>query len=368
MAKRKRDKDGIYRRKDSPYWWASYIDASGRRARRSTGATEKREAEAILGKWRVEAHRQYQWDEQPERTFDELMVEYLKAVDGEKRDEVRDRNSLVHLQPFFTGRDLADITPVDIRGYIAERRGQGAAASTINREIGVLSAAMNYARRVWGWQYHNPAAQCRLREPEGRVRWLTREQVDQLIAAAEGLSKAPYLGDFIRLAVNTGCRRGELLGLEWERVDMAAGLIRLEARNTKGGKRRSVPLNDEARRALLGRSNFRAHHCPATPWVFAHANGERVTDVKKGFASACRTAGIRDFRVHDLRHTCAAWLVSAGVPLAEVRELLGHSSIKMTERYAHLAPDNVRAAVAVLDEPKSRKSHVEAVGKAGNER
>ncbi|MEW6037759.1 MAG: tyrosine-type recombinase/integrase [Pseudomonadota bacterium] len=64
-----------------------------------------------------------------------------------------------------------------------------------------------------------------------------------------------------------------------------------------------------------------------------------------------------DFRIHDLRHTCAAWLVSAGVALAEVRDLLGHSTVKMTEKYAHLAPENIRAAVAVLDEGKSRSGH-----------
>ena len=85
---------------------------------------------------------------------------------------------------------------------------------------------------------------------------------------------------------------------------------------------------------------------------------ERIRDVKRSFGTACRRARIEDFRFHDLRHTCAAWLVSAGVPLTEVRDLLGHSSVKVTERYAHLAPENVRAAVAVLDAGESRSGHV----------
>jgi len=361
MPKRKRDKDGIYRRKDSPFWWASYVDAGGRRTRRSTGTADRREAEAILAKWRVEAHRAHHWNEQPARTFDELMIAYLEATADEKRDNVRDRNSLAHLYPVFTGCDLNALTAVDVRRYIADRKAEGAAASTINKEVGLLSSAINYARREWGWEHPNPAAQCKQREPEGRVRWLTRAEVAALVNAAERDPRAPHLPDFIRLAVNSGCRKGELLGLEWRRVDLQAGLIRLEGHHTKAGKRRAVPLNEEARAAIIGRANFRARNCPGTPWVFAHKDGRRVQDVKKSFATACARAGIDDFRIHDLRHTCAAWLVSAGVPLAEVRELLGHSSIEMTERYAHLAPENVRSAVARLDDPESRKSHVKKI-------
>ena len=80
--------------------------------------------------------------------------------------------------------------------------------------------------------------------------------------------------------------------------------------------------------------------------------------VKRSLTTACQRAGIEDYHIRDMRHTCAAWLVTAGVPLAEVRDLLGHSSVKMTERYAHLAPENVRAAVALLEGNESRLSHV----------
>ena len=350
MRKRKQtDKDGIYRRQDSPYWWVSLTDASGQRTRRSTGTTDRKEAEALLAKWRLETHRLKQWDEQPSRTFDELMLRYLQVTAHEKRSAERDRYSAKRLYAEFTERAIEELTPVDVRRYIDKRRAAGAKAGTINREIGLLSAALNWARNELDWAIPNPATRRRLKEPEGRLRWLTRAEAGALVRAAQSEPQAPYLADFVRLALHTGMRRGEMLGLEWCRVDLQARLIHLEATQTKNGKRRSVPINAEAYAAILLRMRFRSQHCPGSPWVFCHKNGARVQSIRRSFTTACRRADIEDFHIHDLRHTCAAWLVSAGVPLPEVRDLLGHATVKMTERYAHLAPENIRAAVAKLD-------------------
>jgi integrase len=349
------DQDGLYRRTDSPYWWASYTDASGSRTRRSTGTCDRKEADALLAKWRLETHRERQWGEQPSRTFDELMLAYLKGPGALKRSRERDSYSAKRLYPAFTGRDLHTLTAVDIRAYIGGRRSDGAEPGTINRELGLLSAAINYARTEWDWDIPNPAQGRRFSEPEGRVRWITRDVADALIQFASAEPQAPHLADFIRLALNTGCRRDELLRLEWRRVDTRAALIHLGAEDTKSGKRRSVPLNAPAREAIAARAAFRAEHCPASPWVFCDSDGKRVQSIKRSWATACRRAEIEDFRIHDLRHTCAAWLVSAGVPLTEVRDLLGHSTIRMTERYAHLAPENVRAAVARLEGKTAEK-------------
>ena len=249
----------------------------------------------------------------------------------------------------FSGAALDSIRPQDVRAHVRKRKQEGRAASTINKEVGLLSAAINYAKREWGWDINNPAQGCRQREPEGRVRWITRREVTALIRAAEIDPRSSHLPDFIRLAAHTGCRKGELLGLEWRRVDLQAGLIHLEAEHTKTGRRRSVPLNREARNAIISRARFKVQHCPSSQWVFCRKDGTRIADVKRSFATACRRVGIEDFRIHDLRHTCAAWLVKEGVPLIEVRDLLGHRTIQMTERYAHLAPENIRAAVALLE-------------------
>jgi len=113
------------------------------------------------------------------------------------------------------------------------------------------------------------------------------------------------------------------------------------------------------RRAVLGLARYRAEHCPDSPWVFVRPNGEWLQELDTVFKWLLRQVGITDFRIYDLYHTCASWLVSRGVQLYAVKELLGHSTIKMTERYSHLAPDNIRLAVARLDE-RSRFGHTAA--------
>lgn len=369
MPKRKQDQDGLFERPDSPYYWASFTDASGKRVRRSTGirkSTEgRKEAEALLAKWKLEAHQERQWDKEPSRSFEDVMVQYMHYA-GKLKSAESVRLFVRQLRVSFAGRAMETLRGVDIASHIARRRADGVADSSINRELEVLSAAINHCRTTLEWGLPNPVNGRMLKEPEARVRWISHEEARQLLDAARA-SRSPYLADLLTLALNTGMRREEMLGLEWRRVDFQAGLIHLEGHHTKNGKRRSVPMNKAARSALLARANHRAEHCPDAAWVFCRNNGDRIDDARKGFLSACAVAGIKDFRFHDLRHTCAAWLVSAGVPLSEVRDLLGHSSIVMTERYAHLAPERVRSAVAVLDEvtKESRFSHVRLTAAAG---
>lgn len=298
------------------------------------------------------------WGRKPTHTFEQLMVAHYNAVSGDLRSPERILSAIRRLKPFFEGKVVEELRRSDIALYIEKRKADGISNATINRELDVLSAAINHARYKWEWEITNPAERMSLKEPEGRLRWITRAEADVLIREAEQEPKSSHLADFIRLALNTGCRKNELLKLEWDRVDLKENRLYLEGQHTKNGKRRLIPLNTEARQALLGRACFRAQYCPASPWVFAHKSGERVQYMQNGYESACARAGIKDFRVHDLRHTFASWLVSAGVPLAEVRDLLGHSTIEMTERYAHLAPDNHVRAVSVLDR-LSRSGHVD---------
>lgn len=356
-----------YKREDSGVWWVSFIDQNGQRIRRSTETTDRKEAEALEAKWKLEAYRARQWGEQPSHTFDDLMLGYLTATAGERRSEATVRLHVRRLRQTFGGKEMERLAGTDIAAYIRKRKGEGVSSTTVNREMEVLSAAINYAKREWEWNLPNPVQGRMLKEPEGRLRWLTHAEAEALIRAAETEPLAPHLPPLLKLALHTGMRRGEMLGLEWRRVDLHAGLLYLEGVHTKAGKRRTVPLNAIAREAIMIRTKFRAEHCPGSPWVFSNDTGEHIACIKRSFATACRKAGISDFRFHDLRHTCAAWLVQLGVPLTQVRDVLGHSTIKMTERYAHLAPENVRAALTLLEGSMSRSGHggiLQIVGKA----
>ena len=337
----------LFKRAGSPFWYVRYRDASGNRVKCSSGTTDRKEADELEAKWKLEARQRRLWGTQPSYTYDELMLRYLQETQGAKRE--RDAWSAKQLQRFFPGRVLSKLKRADVREYIALRKSDGVKGSTINREIALLSSALNRARHDWDWDIPNPAERMREPEAEGRRFFLTRVQFDRLVSAAAQQKRAPYLADLITVAVMTGCRRGELLGLEWSRVDLKANVVRLGAAETKAGKARLVPLNQSAREALLRRFRYRATHCPASPWVFCTKGGERVELVRSSYLRACTTVGLSGFHFHDLRHTCGSWLMQAGVPVGHIAAVLGHSTVRMTERYAHVAPENAQAAVALLE-------------------
>lgn len=250
---------------------------------------------------------------------------------------------------FFRGRDVASIKRADVRAYLRYRLAQGVKEPTVNREVRFACAAVNFVRLEHEIEMPNPFQSMRFANSEPIVRWITKDEARRLIFAAGVNAMTPYVACFISLAINTGCRRNELLCLEWSRVDLERRLFFLEPRNTKTKKRRSVPLNESAFLAITRLHEWHHENNPDSPWVFTSSSGSYVPCVKRAFKSACKRSGITNFRIHDMRHTCASWLVMAGIDLYVVRDLLGHTSIKTTERYAHLAPTKVAAAVASLD-------------------
>ncbi|MFZ1886716.1 MAG: tyrosine-type recombinase/integrase [Candidatus Binataceae bacterium] len=268
----------------------------------------------------------------------------------------------LHLKPAFPGA-LRSITAADAESYIARRkkpkacpacavtknanctacRGTGeipaAQPATVNREINVLKHIM---RRAVAWEVvgRNPFIDAQgqvtsglkpLREPSGRVRFLSSDEITALLAACE---RVPYLRAFAVVALNSGMRRNEIIGLTRKSIDGKNLIATLDS--TKNGETRRVPLNSAAFAALSGLPT-RLDGRPLFPFG--------PNQVSVAFQRAVRRAGIDDFRLHDLRHTFASYQAMAGVQGRGLQALLGHRDSRMTMRYSHLSDGYLHAAV-----------------------
>jgi len=176
-----------------------------------------------------------------------------------------------------------------------------------------------------------------LKENNKRLRFLTEDEILRL------LDECPeYLKRIVVCALNTGMRRGEILNLKWDQI--RNGFIYL--RKTKTNEAREIPVN--ATLEALFKTIRKEQHFKSE-YVFTDPQGRKLNSTKKGFKAALRRAGIEDFRFHDLRHTFASHLVMRGASLKEVQEILGHKTMTMTLRYAHLSQEHKKKAVNLLN-------------------
>lgn len=326
-------------------WWMSFM-FQGRQVRRTTGTTDKRLAESILCKVKVQIAegRFFETREEQERTFEEMMDRYLKecAVLKAPKSHQRDCQALNHLRPVFGELVLAEITPKLLAGYKAQRRTEHAAPATINKELQLVRHAFNVAMREWEWCRENPMHRVSMEPVHNEVdRWLTPKEEEGLMAAS-----SPWLREIMTFALNTGMRQGEILNLQWQDVDFTRGTLMVM--KSKNGTRRTIPLNSTvyellaAKQAAAGTSSGPVFKTPL-------GNTLQVRFLVREFCEARDRAGIPDFRFHDMRHTFATRLVQRGIDLYKVQRLLGHKTGTMTQRYAHHSPESLRDGVNVLD-------------------
>ena len=207
----------------------------------------------------------------------------------------------------------------------------------------------------WGMLEQNPfnkGSKLMLKENNHRLRFLNNSEIEALLKACDELKvTSPHLRPIVETALLTGMRRNELLSLKWEQI--RNGFIYLT--ETKSGKARQIPINDRLAEVF---KEVRRGNQLKSPHVFCGPDGKRFFEVKRSFASACRKAGIEAFRFHDLRHTFAGQLVMRGASLKAVQELLGHASLAMTMRYAHLSHEHLKDSVNLLNNLPSGKEMV----------
>lgn len=235
---------------------------------------------------------------------------------------------------------LDQLTPARLT-TCRERLAETRAPATVNRYLAVLSHALNVAIQEWGWLEASPLRRVRrLREPQGRVRYLDDAERQRLLDACAQSPNCVLL-PVVTLALATGARKQELLSLTWREVDFRRERLLLLV--TKTGARRSVPLTGRAFTALQALAKVRRLD---TALVFPRRDGQAPLDIRHAWQQAVFQANLQDFRFHDLRHCCASYLAMQGASVMEIADVLGHKTLQMVQRYAHLAEAHTAQVVA----------------------
>ncbi|MFQ5694434.1 MAG: tyrosine-type recombinase/integrase [Terriglobia bacterium] len=275
-------------------------------------------------------------------TLRELLARYAHEVLPRKRPgtQAHQAPQLAWWQQQLGHLRLDQLTPARLTAC-RERLAQDRSPATVNRYLAALSHTLNVAAVEWGWLEVSPLRRVgHLREPRGRVRWLSEDERQRLLAACAA-SHNRVLLPVVVLALSTGARKQELVGLTWRDVDLHRERLLLQV--TKTGERRSVPVTGRALTELQQLARVRRID---TPLCFPRHDGRAPIDLRYAWQQALRQADIADFRFHDLRHCCASYLAMNGASLVEIAEVLGHKTLQMVKRYAHLAESHTAGVVA----------------------
>lgn len=330
--KYKRRKNGniIERRGREGSGFYGDFEVRGKRYRPFLGR-ELRAAKLNLGRVRAEKARALD-----PSSFSVFGEEFLKVYSiPNKRSWKSDQGSIKALSRFFQGT-LQEITAREVEAFKEKRRAEVSPAS-VNRELACLKTLLKKAVE-WGKLERSPASSVRkFREPDGRTRTLSEAEEARLLAVSPR-----HLRELVLFLLQTATRRGEALKLKWEDVDLDLGTIHIG--NTKNGRTRDLGINETLRLVLYS--------------LKIKNGGELVfgglKEVKRSFGTACRRAGIKGLRLHDLRHTALSRL-GKEVDLFTLMEIAGHSDPKMARRYCHPEKDRKKRAMALLSSEESKR-------------
>lgn len=317
--------------------WFYDLHHGGKRLQKSTGTTDKVKAQeyhdrlkaSLWEQERLGVKSRYSWQQAAGRWIEETSH---KATHKEDIAKLKWLHSLL-------GELMLDEITLDVIARIKEARLREAGKSTANRFLALVRAVLKRAVDEWDWLEKAPKVKL-FKEPEGRIRFLTPEQVQTL------LRELPiHQRDLVLLALLTGQRQANIVKLEWAQVNLVSDkpCFWINAVESKNRKAINVPLNRDALAVLhrqLGKH-------PARVFTFA---GQPIANANTlAWRNALKRADIKDFRWHDLRHTWASWHRMQGTPTHELQQLGGWKTGAMVERYAHQASDHLASAAARLD-------------------
>lgn len=296
--------------------------------------------------------------------FDELLADYREAKRRDGKSVMASNIGYRRVLERFGGRRADEIATVEVDQWRRELEQKRLAPATVNLHLCLLRAILRHgvrAKRIDGGAL--PAID-RLKTNNQRVRYLSEDEENRLVAALP-----EWLKPLVTVAIHTGMRRGELLRLTWKDVDFAQGIIWV--RVSKSGEGRRISMNSTVRRTLSALRDERRKRLSQKVVVqtvtglsvFVAPAGGFLWNLARVWYQAVRTAGITDLHFHDLRHTFASRLAMRHVDLNTIRVLLGHKSLAMTYRYAHFDPEYLAAAVATLDAPGPKPWAMAAQGR-----
>ena len=276
-------------------------------------------------------------------TLSELLDRYKSEVLPRKRD-IKQTGQLEWWRSQLGDYKLKDLTPsliASLRDKLtkeqSDKTGRIRTCATVNRYLALLSHACTIAIKEWQWMAVNPVIQIsKPREAQGRTRFLSDEERERLLVACRS-SESVHLFTIVTLALSTGMRRGEILGLSWENVDLQNRRITLT--RTKNGERRVVPLVGKAFELI--KNLYLKLEPEGKDLVFPSPNNPmQPISIRTAWETAIKRGKIENFRFHDLRHSTASYLAMNGASLLEIADILGHKTLQMVKRYSHLSEDH----------------------------
>jgi len=275
------------------------------------------------------------------RTVRELLDRYKRSEIPKKRDQAKPTLYanfwIARLGDLKLAR-LSRAPLVEVRDELAE----GKSPATVNRYLALISHACTMAEKEWEWMDSNPLRKIsRMQESQGRVRYLSDDERKRLLAATTQ-SPHPHLHAIVLLALTSGARKGEILGLQWKDVDLTKRTAVLQ--DTKNRDRRTLTLVPQV---IVELKKIKKVRRIDTDLIFTHPTTGTPNPFyfEKAWRQARAMAELEDFRFHDLRHTCASNLAMNGATTAEIAAVLGHKTLAMVKRYSHLSDEHVRGVV-----------------------
>ena len=331
----------VYRKANSK-WYCQFMIKGERIHKLLDGAKNRQEAKELEDAERFKIRQQQNGiiKEEKKITLEFMMNRYVKVSEANNRCPDKARIYRKHAFEFFgKNKDINQIKPSDIDRYKLYCLELGRSKSTVNRYIAGLKRAFNILIDDEIITY-NPCHKVKMFEEDNRrYRYLSKEEWERL-----KLHLNPVTFKIVTVALQTGFRKQNVLQLRWEQIDFNLRTIELLKSENKGKKKIITPMTQTLYELL------QSLEPKPSGYVFVNPDtGKPYTDIKKSFSNALEKACIEDFKFHDLRRTVGTWLLSSGVDIRTVQNILAHSEVRTTERYLALTPEQNKKAMDVLN-------------------